>query len=46
VGHEGESDRIRYVGSDGAGVVNRESVRHLFAGDPQEDIPTALFRKN
>jgi hypothetical protein len=46
VGQEGESYRSRYVGSHGAAVVNRERVRHLFAGDPQEDIPTALFRKN
>jgi hypothetical protein len=46
VGKEGANYKVRYVGTDGAAVVNRESVRHLFAGNPGEDIPTGLFKKN
>jgi hypothetical protein len=45
VGKQGESYKIRYVGSDGEAVVNVESVRHLFAGNPKEAIPTGLFKK-
>jgi hypothetical protein len=46
VGKEGDSYKVRYVGSDGAAVVSGEAVRHLFAGNPSERIPTGLFRRN
>jgi hypothetical protein len=38
--------KIRYVGTDGDVAVKGENVRHLFAGNAEEKIPTGLFKKN
>jgi hypothetical protein len=46
VGKAGADCKVRYVGSDGDAVVDRESVRHLFAGNPKEIIPPGLFQRN
>jgi hypothetical protein len=45
LGKEGEDYKVRYAGSDEEEVVSGERVRHLFAGDPGEKIPTGLFSK-
>jgi hypothetical protein len=45
VGKEADEHKIRYVGSDGEAQVKCENVRHLFAGNPDEKIPTGLFKK-
>jgi hypothetical protein len=46
VGKQGADDKVRYIGSGGEAVVKGEHVRHLFAGNPGEDIPPGLFKKN
>jgi hypothetical protein len=46
LGKEGQDYKIRYVGSDGEAVVKSAQVRHLFAGNPSEQIPTGLFKQN
>jgi hypothetical protein len=46
VAKDSDGYRIRYVGSDGEAVVHSERVRHLFAGNPSEMIPTGLFKQN
>jgi hypothetical protein len=46
LGKERDGYKIRYVGSDAEAVVNSERVRHLFAGNPSEKIPTRLFKQN
>jgi len=45
VGKAGEDHKVRYVGSDEAVVVNSDRVRHLFAGNPSEKIPSGLFKQ-
>jgi hypothetical protein len=46
VGKQGPDYRIRYVGSQGGEeIVNKERVRHLFAGNPGEAFPPRLFQK-
>jgi hypothetical protein len=45
LGKERQDYEIHYIGSDGEAVVNGERVRHLFAGNPSETIPTGLFRQ-
>jgi hypothetical protein len=46
LGKQGDDYKVRYIGTDGEAVVSGERVRHLFAGNPSEDIPTGLFKQN
>jgi hypothetical protein len=45
MGKVGEDYKIRYIGSDAEALVNSARVRHLFAGNPTEKIPTGLFKQ-
>jgi hypothetical protein len=46
VGKDDQGHKIRYVGSDGEAVVPADRIRHLFAGNPSEQIPPGLFKRN
>jgi hypothetical protein len=46
LGKDGSRYKIHYAGADGVAVVSGESIRHLFAGDPSEQIPRGLFKRN
>jgi hypothetical protein len=43
---DGDSFKIRFVGSGNETVVGSDSIRHLFACNPSERIPRGLFKKN
>jgi hypothetical protein len=45
VAKEPDAYKIRYAGSSEDTFVMSENVRHLFAGNPSEKIPTGLFLK-
>jgi hypothetical protein len=46
IGREDKDYKIRYVGAKvDEDVVPADRVRHLFAGNPDEAIPTGLFRR-
>ena len=45
VGKKADDYKVRFVGSDDEAVTKSENVRHLFAGNPDEEIPAGLFKK-
>ena len=46
VGKDGDNFKVRYLADDGGqATVGADEVRHLFGGNPQENIPKGLFRQ-
>jgi len=45
LGKSGDDHKVRFIGSEGEAVATSADVRHLFAGNPSEEIPTGLFMK-
>jgi hypothetical protein len=41
----GDDFTVRFIGSDGETAIKGDQVRHLFAGNPSEDIPRGFFNK-